>query len=229
MMPRERYLAEGPDPLGDVELIALLLGTGAAGRSTLAIAADLVGRFGGLRGVARVEPARLQHVPGVGQARAVRLHAALEAGRRAHNVGLPMAEQVCSPADAAAVLVPRLRHLTVEELHAIYVDRRNRVMGQRRLTRGSDGFTVVDPRQVFRPAVELGASGVLMAHNHPSGDPTPSAMDREVTQRTARAGQVLGVRLLDHLVIAGDQWISLAEQGCLPAFESAPIAVATGP
>ena len=115
MMPRERYLAEGPDDLGDVELIALLLGTGAAGRSALSIAPDLVGRFGGLRGVARVEPARLRHIPGVGQARAVRLHAALEAGRRAHAGHPPQTEAVCSPADAAAVLIPRLRHLAVEE------------------------------------------------------------------------------------------------------------------
>jgi DNA repair protein RadC len=229
MRPRERYLSQGSEDVGDVELLALLLGTGAAGRTTLAIAADLVGRFGGLRGVARAEPARLRCVPGVGEARAVRLHAALELGRRAHEGPERPAERVASPAEAAALLMPRLRHLTVEELHAIYVDRRNRVMGQRRLTRGSDAFTVVDPRQVFRPAVELGAAGVLMAHNHPSGDPTPSAMDREVTRRTASAGQVLGVRLLDHLVIGGDRWVSLAEQGCLPGFDGAPSAVATGP
>lgn len=229
MKPREQYLCQGPDDLGDVELVALLLGTGAGGRSALAISADLIGRFGGLRGLARAEPERLRSIPGVGQARAVRLHAALEAGRRANITPLPQPTTVHSPADAAAVLLPRVRHLPVEELHALYLDRRNHLVGARRLTRGSDGFTVVDPRQVFRPAVELGASGVLMAHNHPSGDPTPSAMDREVTRRTATAGKVLGVRLLDHLVLAGDQWTSLAELGCIPEAGSGFGAVATGP
>lgn len=229
MQPRERYIVHGPEELGDIELVALLLGTGAGGRSALSISADLVSRFGGLRGLARAEPDRLRTIPGVGLARAVRLHAALEAGRRAHVVPLPTSPVVSSPAEAAAVLLPRVRHLPVEELHALYLDRRNRLLGARRLTRGSDGFTVVDPKQVFRPAVELGAAGVLMAHNHPSGDPTPSAMDREVTRRTASAGKVLGVRLLDHLVLAGERWTSLAEQGCIPDPGGSFGAVATGP
>lgn len=228
MQPRERYLSQGPQDLGDVELLALLLGTGAGGRSTLTIAADLVTRFGGLHGVAHVEPLRLQQVAGVGQARAVRLHAALEAGRRAHGVPTDRPVQISSPGDAARLLVPQMRSLPVEELHALYVDRRNRPIGQRRLTRGSDGFTVVDPRQVFRPAIEMGAAGVILAHNHPSGDPTPSSMDREVTRRTANAGRVLGVRLLDHLVIGGTDWISLAESGELPELPPPSRAVATG-
>lgn len=229
MRPRERYLHRGPEDLGDIELIALLIGTGTGGRTPLAIAADLIGRFGSLRGVARAEPARLREVSGVGDERAVRLHAALEAGRRAHHDPDPPAPTITSPSDAAAVFAPRLRALAVEELHALYLDRRNRPLGHRRLTRGSDGFTVVDPRQIFRPAVELGASGVLLAHNHPSGDPTPSAMDREVTRRAASAGQVLGVRLLDHLVIGGAGWCSLAEQGLLPGVEGPAPALATAP
>ena len=215
MRPRERYASGGPDGLGDVELVALLLGTGAAGRSTLCIAGDLVSRFGGLRGLARAEPAELQGVPGVGQARAVRVHAALEVGRRAQVEGGARPEPVLTPDDAARWLRPALADLPHEELHGLYLDRRGRPLARRLLTRGSDGFTVVDPRQVFRPAVALGAVSVVLAHNHPSGDPTPSAMDREVTRRAGKAGAVIGVQLVDHLVVGGTQWRSLAEDGVI--------------
>lgn len=213
MRAREAYACSGPSALGDVELVALLLGTGAAGRSTLAIAGDLVDAFGGLAGLARAEPAALQRVSGVGLARAVRLHAGLEAGRRAQAGRGDRPDPVCTPNDAAEWLRPALAALPHEELHALYLDRRGRPVARRLLTRGSDGFTVVDPRQVYRPAVALGALSVVLAHNHPSGDPTPSAMDREVTRRTRKAGTVIGVQLVDHIVVAGVEWTSMAQQG----------------
>ncbi len=203
--PREHYLASGPDPFGDAELTALLVGTGAGGRSALEIAADLLRRHGGLAGLARCDPGELAAVPGIGPARAVRLHAALEMGRRSLRHPSP-APVVDGPEAAARQLAPPLRGLAHEELHALYLDRRNRPVAHRRLTRGSSSYTVVDPRQVFRPAVQLGAAGVILAHNHPSGDPTPSVQDREVTRRTRRAGEVLGIHLVDHLVVAGDLW-----------------------
>ena len=200
---------------GDAELVALVLGTGSSGRTSLEIAATLLDRFGGLAGLTRRQPHELCEVHGVGSERAVRVLAALEIGRRALDPCVPD-DPVCSPAQAWRVLGPGLQGLLDEELHALYLDRRRRPVARRRLTRGSDAFTVVDPRQVFRIAVGVGASGVILAHNHPSGDPTPSAQDRDVTARVARAGRVLGVPLLDHIVVGASAWRSLAEEGSLP-------------
>jgi len=217
MRPREKYAHHGPERFGDAELVALVLGTGTAGRSALEIAAGLLTHFDGLRGLAHSDPRELETIPGVGFARAVRLHAALHAGRRAtdtRDLGLP----VESAEDARCLLGPALSGLANEELHALYLDRRRRPLGLRFLTRGSDAFTVVDPRQVFRVAVHMGASAVILAHNHPSGDPRPSAQDRDITERVARAGRILGVALLDHLVIAGDTYTSLAEEGLLQSW-----------
>jgi DNA repair protein RadC len=207
-MRRERYLHEGGAALGDVELVALLLETGSAGRTALAIAAELCELGGGLAGLARMQPQEWLGISGVGEARAVRLHAAIELGRRALVEAVP--DEPIPDAEAAyGVLGPRLRSLQDEELVGLFLDRKHRPLACRRLTRGSDALTVVDPRQVFRVAVGVGASSVILAHNHPSGDPTPSPQDREVTLRVAHAGRVLGIPLLDHLICGTQSYVSL--------------------
>lgn len=212
MMRRERYLLEGANPLGDAELVALVFETGAGGRSALEIASELVERSGGLGPLARMQPQEWLDVPGVGAARAVRLHAAIEIGRRA-VAGGALGDPITSAKDAYDALGPSLQSLVDEELHGLFLDRRHRPLARRRLTHGSDGLTVVDPRQVFRIAVGVGASAVILAHNHPSGDPTPSAQDRDVTERMARAGRILGISLLDHLVVGRGTWVSLGATG----------------
>lgn len=205
MSARTRYLYDGPDPLGDVELLALLVARGTPDRSALEIAAGLLARHDGLDGLARSDPSELVAHGGVGAACAVRLHAALELGRR--SLRAPTDElRITTPDDAAEAMAPPFRGLPHEELHALYLDRRNRPIARRCLTRGSAQYTVVDPQQIYRPAVQIGAAAIVLAHNHPSGDPTPSAQDHEVTRRVRRAGEVLGIQLLDHLVVAGDRW-----------------------
>ncbi|MCA9493534.1 MAG: DNA repair protein RadC [Myxococcales bacterium] len=221
MMRRERYLCDGPDGLADADLLAIVLGTGVGGRTSVHIAQDLLERFGDAGAMLRHQPGELAAVTGVGLARALRIHAALELARRGlHRT--PPDQVVRCPEDAWALLGPALASLGEEELHGLYLDRRRRVLARRRLTRGSDAFTVVDARQVFRVALGVGASAVLLAHNHPSGDPTPSAQDREVTERVARAGRVLGVPLVDHLVVGAGCYTSLAEEGLLPPWSPAP-------
>ncbi|MFT4624875.1 MAG: DNA repair protein RadC [Myxococcota bacterium] len=217
MRARERYLHEGPGRFGDAELLALVVGTGAAGRSALEIAAGLLDRFGSVYGIGAALPQELSAVRGVGPVRAIRLHAALCVARRAHPPTDP-ASPVCCAGDAYAALGPDLQGLPHEELHALYLDRRRRPIARRVLTRGSDGFTIVDPRQIYRPAVALGAGAVVLAHNHPSGDPRPSVQDIDVTERVARAGRVLGAPLLDHIIVGGSAFVSLAEQGQLPSW-----------
>ncbi|MEQ1570997.1 MAG: DNA repair protein RadC [Myxococcota bacterium] len=209
MRRREQYLMSGPGGLGEAELVALILETGSCGRTALQIAAELVERAGGAAGLARMQPHEWTAVAGMGAARAVRLHAALELGRRAASTPAASGEVIPDAEAAFACLGPPLRGLADEELHALFLDRRHRPVAHRRLTRGNDALTVVDPRQVFRIAVGVGASAVILAHNHPSGDPTPSSQDRDVTDQVARAGRVLGIPLLDHLVVGGAGYRSI--------------------
>ncbi len=227
MRPRERYTLEGPDPFGPVELLALVLGTGAAGRPAPAIAAELLETFGGLAGIAQAPPAALARVPGVGPARAVRIHAACQLGRR---VAPAPPRRVTCPSDAAAVLAPRLGGLPHEELHALYVDRGGRLLAVRRLTTGNDRSTIVDPRQALRPAVACGAGALILGHNHPGGSADPSPEDLAVTRRVGEAADLLGCVLLDHLIVAGDgsRWTSLAERGHLPRSRAETLAWSTG-
>jgi DNA repair protein RadC len=222
LRPRERYAHDGPQTFGDADLIALVLGTGTPGRSPNAIAAALLERFEGLGGLTRAQVPEIAQVPGVGPVRAIRLHAALEAGRRSLRAAAVLERPVSTAHDAWTALGPPLQGLPDEELHALYLDRRRRPLARRRLTQGSDAFTVVDPRQVFRPAIGLAASAVILAHNHPSGDPTPSPQDRDVTRRVAAAGKVLGIALLDHLVVGAIGYCSLAEEGALPPWHDEP-------
>lgn len=222
------YAIHGPDHTGDAELVALALGARGATTRSLELASRLLTRFGGLEGLALSNPQELTRVDGLGPQQAVRLHAALQAGRRSLRPGAPL-QPVRTPDEAWSLLAPGLRGLVDEELHALYLNRRRLVVGHRCLTRGSDAFTVVDPRQIFREAVALRATGVILAHNHPSGDPTPSAQDRDVTRRVASAGRVLGIQLVDHLVIADAGWTSFAETGELPAWRAEPAAWVADP
>ena len=202
--------------MGEVELIALVLGTGVRDRPAAVVASQILAQSGGAAGVGRMLPLELAGIHGVGPARAARLLAAVELGRRALISSADLREPVTNAASAARLLGPGLGNLADEELHGLFLDRRRRVVGRRRLTRGSDAFTVVDPRQIYRDAIGCSAAAVILAHNHPSGDPTPSDQDRDITRRVAHAGRVLGVPLLDHLVIAGSRHVSLADAGELP-------------
>lgn len=200
-------------PTGDVELLACLWGV------SLGTAATVLDSVGGIPALLRAHPADLARLPGIGPRRAVRLMAALTLGRRVIDPGVDPRLPVLDARAAHAHLAPSMIGLADEELHALYLDRRHRPMECRRLTVGSDRFTVVDPRQIFRPAVSLGAAAVVLAHNHPSGDPTPSPQDREVTRRVVSAGRVLGVSLLDHLVLGHGTWVSMRETGDLDTAE----------
>ncbi|HJN76270.1 MAG TPA: DNA repair protein RadC [Myxococcota bacterium] len=195
---RERYILGSH--CGDVELLALVLGTMAGGRGTREVAGELIDRFGGVRGIATTPVVALTEVHGIGEARAIRIHAACALAARPRARIRPD-RTVTSPDDAWLHLREGLEHLDVEELHALYLDRRGRPLARRRISVGNDASTIVDPRQVLRPAIQLGAASVIVAHNHPSGDPEPSDADLDVTRRLRAAAEVLGVRLLDHLVI----------------------------
>lgn len=215
MQPRERYLLLGPEPFSDLELVALILGTGVEGRPVRAIAADLLEKFGSAQRMADAHVTALAEIHGVGEVRAIRLHAALHFAFRFTRVLPSEVAPVRGAPDAAAWFMPSLRYLDHEELHALYLDRRGVPRHYRRVSSGSDSATIVDARQILRPAVEVGAATVIVAHNHPSGDVEPSTVDIQVTRQLQTAALLLGVSLLDHLIIGPVTWTSLAERGHL--------------
>ncbi len=221
-MLHERYLRDGPACLGDSDLLALALG---GGRFEAArVAADVLDAWPDLHDLARASPNALVRFPGVGPAGALRVHAALHLGLRARERA-PGPPSIRSCEDAAGWLAPPLRGLRHEELHALYLDRRLRPLCRRRLTVGNDGTTIVDARQILRPAIEVGATAFVLAHNHPSGDPEPSRDDLGATRAVSAAADVVGVVLLDHLVVGGGRWVSMAQRGLLEVRPSSPVTV----
>jgi DNA repair protein RadC len=214
--PRERLRRLGPEALSSPELLALLLGTGGAGRSALLIAHDVLARSdGSWRRLAEQPVGSLAQVPGVGRARATAIVAALELGRRLATEGRDMGVPLRAPSDVVAAYAPRLEDLAVEEFHVAVLDVHHRLERDILVTRGLLNTSLVHPREVFRAAVAERAAGVVLVHNHPSGDPTPSPEDRLVTAQMAGAGELLGIPVLDHVIIGRGRYASFRESGLL--------------
>lgn len=226
--PRERLDAHGAEALSEAELIALLLRTGGGGRDALALAAWLLQQHQGLAGLATTEATELACTPGVGPAKSAALSAALELGRRLAARRLRPGDPVRGPADVFRHFHARLRHARHECFLVVLLDGRHRMMREVVISQGTLTASLVHPREVFRPALREAAAAVVLVHNHPSGDPTPSTEDREITVRLADAGSLLGVPVLDHVVIAERGWASLCDLGVLPRREVAdPLSVSS--
>lgn len=211
--PRERLRRVGVRNLSNVELIGLVIGTGSSGVSALTVAARVQERFAGsLQRLAAVDVAALERVPGVGAATASRLAAALELGRRTAVDEDRLDDPIRGPADVFRRMGPLLRDMPQEEFHAILLNTRHRVIREVLVTRGILDASLIHPREVFRVAVSEGAAGLILVHNHPSGDPTPSAEDRAVTRQLADAGRAVGIPVLDHVVIGRTTYTSLASE-----------------
>ncbi|MBT8337573.1 MAG: DNA repair protein RadC [Gemmatimonadetes bacterium] len=214
--PRERLHRLGPRALAERELLALLLGAGRPGHSALAVADDLLALGPlGVRSLARMPPGRLSVVQGVGRARAARLSAGFEIGRRTAAASGAEARRIRGPSDVYDSLGPNLRDLDQEEFHAVLLNAQHRVLREVLVTRGILDASLVHPREVFRPAVAEGAAAVILVHNHPSGDPTPSAQDRAVTRQMVSAGRTLGIPVLDHVIVGDGRWAALSDEGAL--------------
>jgi len=211
--PRERLLAQGARSLGEAELVAVLLRTGGAGESALGLARRLLGSLGGLSGLAVAAPESIAR-RGVGPAKTAALVAAVELGRRLARAEVSEREPLGHPAAVASYLTLRYATLDQEVLGALYLDTRNRLLGERELFRGALSRAVAEPRRILREGLLAGAAGCIVFHTHPSGDPSPSAEDLAFTRRLAEAGESVGIRLVDHLVLgAQGRWVSLRERG----------------
>lgn len=211
--PRERLARVGEGALSTAELAAIILRTGVGGENALTLATRLLARYGGLPGLARASFAELQAEKGVGAAKAAQLKAALELGRRLLLTGPEERLVVRSPEDVARSLMAEMAHLEQEHFRVLYLDTRNRLLGVETVYVGSLNASHIRVGEVFRDAVKRNCASVIVAHNHPSGDPTPSPEDVQVTRQLVAAGMLLGIEVLDHLVIGQRRFVSLRECG----------------
>ena len=210
--PREKLQRVGAGDLGDNELLALVLGHGAARSGALELANDVLAVVGGLHGLARASMDELRRIPGIGDARAAQLLAAVEAGRRTLVRSRRERPQILHPRNAAELLIPQFGSQPVEHFGVLLLDTKHRVMRTSVVSVGSVDTSVVHPREVFRVAATVGAAAIVLFHNHPSGDPTPSRDDVSLTQRLVQAGDLMGIHVLDHVIVAESRYHSMREQ-----------------
>ena len=213
--PRERCVRAGAEALSTVELLSLIVGSGGRHGSALETAAALHVQFPDLRELARQTVAELETFLGLGRARAAALVAAFELGRRLARAEALPRDEILTPPAAYAYLAPRLRDAREERFVALLLDTRSRVFGETTISVGSLNASIVHPREVFRTAMSQGAAAILLAHNHPSGDPRPSREDRDLTRTLVEAGKLLDVPVYDHVVVAAEGYFSFREAGLI--------------
>lgn len=217
--PRERFLRLGPSALSDVELLAILLGTGAPGMDALELARRLIARFDSLAGLARSQIGQLERERGIGPAKAIHLSASFELGSRLARERVSR-ERIDRPERVYDLLGAEMRALRVESLRVILLDTRYRLLRLQSVSTGSVNESIAHPREIFEPAILHGAYAMILAHNHPSGDPTPSEADRRLTRRLAEGAAILQIELLDHVILGapredGPGYFSFKESGLL--------------
>lgn len=214
--PRERMRAVGTEGLSDAELLAILLGTGARREPVGVLASRVLHEVGGIAALSRVGAGALEQMSGLGPGKASRIMAAVELGRRVVTRPLPRGARIGSSREVDAALRPRLAGADVEHFVAIALDAKNRPIGEVGIARGGLSACPVSPADVFRALLREAAAGVVFVHNHPSGEPSPSADDVALTERLRRAGELLGVRVLDHVIIGREGYFSFLDAGLLP-------------
>ncbi len=210
--PRERCHRLGAGSLSAVELVALVLGGGSGRGSTLALARGVLQRFGTLQRLARCEPAVLESLDGIGAARSAALAAAFELGKRSVRPEAADVQTIEGPEQALALLGPLLDGLEQEAVVVLCLGARHQALQATTVALGQINAAGVHPREVFRDAIAVGAVALILAHNHPSGDPEPSEDDVRLTRRLQRCGETLGIEVLDHLVVGAGRWVSLRER-----------------
>lgn len=215
--PREKLLKRGPDTLTDAELLALILRTGDAvsGRSALDLGRELLLKFGDLRSIAAATPAEICLIKGTGPAKAACIKAALELAVRFRGRRLESHERYTSPQQVFEHYHYTYRDRRKEYFLALLLDGKNRVIREVRVSEGSLNQSIVHPREVFSQAVRDSAAAVILVHNHPTGDPSPSREDLEITRRLREAGELMGIKVLDHIIIGDDAFLSFVTQGLM--------------
>lgn len=213
--PRERFVLNGPQSLSNHELIAILLRTGTKYESVLQLANRLLTHFEGLRLLKDASLDEITAIKGIGSAKAIQLLAAVEIGRRISTLTYDDRYTIRSPEDGANYVMHDMRFLSQEHFVCLYLNTKNQVLHKQTIFIGSLNASIVHPREVFKEAFRRSAASIICIHNHPSGDPTPSREDIEVTKRLAESGKIIGIEVLDHLIIGENKFVSLKEKGYL--------------
>jgi len=215
--PREKLLAYGAGSLSDAELLAILLRTGTPRESALTIADHVLARLkeSGLTGLVHLGPAEIMDINGISQAKAATIIAAVELGHRLAVRQAAKIDVVHGPEDAANFAMPRFRFEQREHFAVMLLNTKNHILGFTDVSVGSLSASVVHPREVFQAALRFAAASMILLHNHPSGDPQPSREDIAVTQRLVKAGRIMDIPVLDHIILGNNRFISLKEQGML--------------
>lgn len=225
LQPREKFDRLGPENLSESDLLALLLRTGTTGLNVVELAETLLFQYGSLSALSRASTVELQKIRGIGKEKAKILKAALEMGRRLVQENVGENPRIVTPEEAAAVLRERARGLDREVFWVLLLDIKSRLMAPPcEVSKGTLNSSLVHPREIFKPAIQHSAANVILAHNHPSGDPSPSAQDIKVTRHLIEAGRTMEIKVLDHVIIGRktregvDDFLSLRESG-LVVFE----------
>ncbi len=213
--PRERLERDGPERLTTPELLAILFRTGTRGKNAVQVAEELFRHLGGLAGVATASLEELAGSDGIGRVKAIEVKAAVELGKRLSATAEDVKPVVRTPQDVAKLMMADLRYEAKEHLYALVLDTRNQVRHRRLVRTGTLTESLVHPREIFREAIRFSAASLVLVHNHPSGDPSPSPQDLATTRRLNEAGRLLGIDLLDHVIIGDGRWVSLKEYGVL--------------
>ena len=210
--PREKLLGYGVDSLSNRELLAIILRVGTRHQSALGLAVQVLAHFGSLRELREARCEELQSIEGIGLAKAAQVLAALELGRRVQAlVRVPAVVQ--SPQDASDLVMEELRYLDREVMRLLILDTKHQVIATPIVSVGTLNASMVHPREIFKDCIRRSAAAVIVVHNHPSGDPSPSSDDIQVTKRLRRAGEILGIDVLDHIIIGDNRFVSLKEEG----------------
>lgn len=213
--PREKMKELGAAAMANSELIAILLRTGNPAQSALRLAETLLDRQGGLAGFGSATMEEIEQVKGIGEAKAISILAAVELGRRVTSLATMERSIIRTPADVAGLLLPRFRFETKESFLAVLLSTKNHVLKTPVISVGSLNASIVHPRELFREAINASAASVILAHNHPSGDPTPSPEDIALTRKMVEAGKLLDIPVLDHIILGDGTFISFKEKGIL--------------
>jgi len=215
MAPREKLRQMGAEALSDVELLAIFLRTGTVGANVMALAQQLLQRFGSLYHIMTATPAEFDAIKGVGDAKLAQLHAIAELARRFFASQMAQEDVMANPQVTRHYLQSVLAHQEREIFMALFLDNQHRVLQAQKIFMGSINSVEVHPREIVREALKLNAAAVILAHNHPSGMAEPSRADRNITHKISAACTLLNIRLLDHLVIGHGEYVSFAERGWL--------------
>lgn len=211
--PREKLMLKGKDSLSDAELLAILIGSGSRNESAVALSQRILASVDSLNSLGKMSINQLMKFKGIGEAKAITIIAALELGRRRRAEEAPELKKITSSKTAFEIMKPIIGELPHEEFWVLFLNNSNKVISKSQLSKGGIAGTVVDARLIFKLALENGATGLILCHNHPSGSLIPSEADKQITKKIKTGGEVLDVKVLDHLIITESKYYSFVDEG----------------